>query len=70
MLMPKTTTDTKIKLLCTRVTAQIEEVILQQASQEGLNVSEWLRNLIIKELRERQALPKVLRFPEIEKERR
>lgn len=68
--MPKTASDTKTNLLCTRVTASIEEVISQQAAQEGLTVSEWLRNLIIKELRERQALPKVFRFPEIEKERR
>jgi hypothetical protein len=61
--MPKTGAETKSKLLCTRVTPSIEEVILQQATQEGLTTSEWLRNLIIKELRERNAIQTTFRFP-------
>ena len=63
--MPKTGSETKTKLLCTRVTPSIEEIILQQAMQEGLNLSEWLRNLIIKELRERKAIQTTFRLPSV-----
>ena len=63
--MPKTGSETKTKLLCTRVTPSIEEIILQQAMQEGLNMSEWLRNLIIKELRERKAIQTTFRLPSV-----
>jgi hypothetical protein len=35
------------------------------AHREGLNVSEWLRNLIIGELKRNQVLPNILRAPNI-----
>jgi hypothetical protein len=35
------------------------------ASREGLNTSEWLRNLIILELKKGEALPNVIREPSI-----
>jgi len=58
--MPKTGSETKTRLVCTRLTPTIEGVASQQASQEGLTTSEWVRNLIIKELRERGSLPKII----------
>ncbi len=67
--MPKTGTDVKDSLLCTRVTPLIKKVVLQQASIEGLSSSEWLRNLIVKELRARNALPTVFKVPEVEEEK-
>ncbi len=66
--MPKTRTGAKSDLLCTRVTTPIKEIIGQQASMEGLTPSEWLRNLIVKELRARNALPVVFKLPEIKEE--
>jgi hypothetical protein len=50
-------------LLTVRVTPRIREQVLQQASREGLFASEWLRNLIIAELKQSNSLPKLLREP-------
>ena len=61
--MPKTDGATKEELLCTRITTAIKDAIVQEAQMEGLTPSEWLRNLIVKELKERQALPKTYSFP-------
>jgi len=63
--MPRTGSETKTRLVCTRLAPTIEGIVSQQASQEGLTTSEWVRNLIIKELRERGALPKIIfKLPE------
>jgi len=63
--MPRTETEAKTRLVCTRLTPIIGSVVFQQAAQEGLTPSEWIRNLIIKELRERGSLPKMIfRMPE------
>ena len=35
------------------------------AYREGLSVSEWLRNLIVVELKKNEALPMINRIPEI-----
>jgi antitoxin component of RelBE/YafQ-DinJ toxin-antitoxin module len=61
--MPKTEAEAKNALLITRVTPQIKEVVEQQASREGLTTSEWLRNLIIKELKSENLLPTVFKVP-------
>ncbi|MFQ6076995.1 MAG: hypothetical protein ACE5Z5_12855 [Candidatus Bathyarchaeia archaeon] len=68
--MPRTRAETKSTLLCTRVTASIKDVITQQASREGLTASEWLRNLIVKELQARDVLPTVFKVPQIRVELR
>ncbi len=65
--MPKTEVDSRAELLCTRVTQQIKEAVIHESHVEGLTPSEWLRNLIVKELKERGALPRVYRFPSLEK---
>lgn len=66
--MPKTKAETKATLLCTRVTTPIKDVITQQAAREGLTPSEWLRNLIVKELQARNVLPMVFTVPQIKTE--
>lgn len=66
--MPKIEGDTKAELLCTRVTSVIKEAVMRESRLEGLTTSEWLRNLVVKELKERGALPKVYRFPRLEGE--
>ena len=63
--MPKTESDTKESLMCTRVTPYIKEIIEQQASREGLTPSEWIRNLIIKELKNENLLQMVFKTPKI-----
>ena len=66
--MPRIEGETKAELLCTRVTSLIKEAVLRESQDEGLTTSEWLRNLIVKELKERGALPRVYRFPRLERE--
>ncbi|MHA1711900.1 MAG: hypothetical protein ACTSUS_07570 [Candidatus Freyarchaeota archaeon] len=50
--------------LSVRVTSRIKEVVAQVAHSEGLDVSEWLRNLIVVELKRRESLPIVLMPPD------
>jgi hypothetical protein len=67
--MPKTDSNTKTSLMCTRVTPYIKEVIEQQASREGLTSSEWIRNLIIRELKSENLLQTVFKTPRIREEK-
>ena len=68
--MPKIKAESKGELLCTRVTQIIKEAIIHESQVEGLTASEWLRNIVIKELKERGALQSVYRFPDLEKSSR
>lgn len=61
--MPQKSGTPKTVLLATRVTPRIRDIVVQMASREGLNVSEWMRNLIIMELKRAEALPNILRAP-------
>jgi len=61
--VPRTDSETKAALLTTRVTPQIKDVVEQQASREGLTSSEWLRNLVIRELKRENLLPTVFKVP-------
>jgi len=63
--MPRKSSNPKIVLIATRVTPKIKSIIAQMAYREGLSVSEWLRNLIVVELKRNEALPKINRIPEI-----
>ncbi|MEM2112042.1 MAG: hypothetical protein QXX08_09235 [Candidatus Bathyarchaeia archaeon] len=67
--MPRTDSESKIAQLTTRVTPEIKEVVEQQAFREGLTASEWLRNLIIKELKNENLLPTVFKVPRTRNER-
>lgn len=66
--MPRKNGIPKNILLATRVTPRIRDIIIQMAHREGLNVSEWLRNLIISELKRNEVLPNVLRAPNFKME--
>ena len=66
--MPQKTGTPKTVLLATRVTPRIRDIVVQMSAREGLNVSEWLRNLIIMELKRSEALPNVLRAPNFDLE--
>jgi hypothetical protein len=61
--MGRSSGNTKDVLLATRVTPRISENVKQMAYREGLNVSEWLRNLIVAELKEHDVLPSRIREP-------
>ncbi len=65
--MPKIEGNSRDELLCTRVTLVIKEAVIHESQVEGLTPSEWLRNLVVKELKERGALQRVYRFPSLEK---
>lgn len=60
-MMPQKSGTPKNVLLATRVTPRIRDIVVQMSHREGLNVSEWLRNLIINELKRNEALPNVIR---------
>lgn len=66
--MPQKSGTPKNVLLATRVTPRIRDIVVQMAQREGLNVSEWLRNLIISELKRNEVLPTVLRAPNLKLE--
>jgi hypothetical protein len=63
MMMGRSNGHTKDILLATRVTPRISENVKQLAYREGLNVSEWLRNLIVAELKKTNSLPSRLKEP-------
>ncbi len=67
--MPKIDSDSKASLMCTRVTPYIKEIIEQQASREGLTPSEWIRNLIIKELKNENLLQMTFKTPKVREEK-
>lgn len=66
--MPQKYGTPKNVLLATRVTPRIRDIVVQMSQREGLNVSEWLRNLIIGELKRNEALPNVIRAPNLKLE--
>jgi len=54
----------KSVLLATRVTPGINDKIKQLAFREGLYVSEWIRHLIVSELKSQNMLGNSLRLPQ------
>ena len=63
--MPKIDGEIKTSLISTKVTTRIRDIIIQQASREGITTSEWLRKLIIKELKNENLLPMVFKTPKV-----
>jgi len=63
--MPKIGGEIKTSLISTKVTSRIREIIIQQASREGITISEWLRKLIIKELKSENLLSIVFKTPKV-----
>ncbi len=68
--MPKTRYEPKNAIIYLRVTKTIKDLIVHQAAQEGISPSEWLRKIIVKELRERNAIPTLFKVPEVEERRK
>jgi len=62
--MPRNNANPKTVLLATRVTPRIKHIIVQLAQREGLAVSEWLRNIVVMELKRNSALPAMIQVPE------
>ncbi len=62
--MPRKSLNPKTVLIATRVTPKIKNIIAQMAYREGLSVSEWIRNLIVVELKKNEALPIIQRVQE------
>jgi hypothetical protein len=60
--MPRKSSNPKTVLIATRVTPKIKSIMTQMAHREGLSVSEWLRNLIVMELKKNDALPLIHRL--------
>ena len=54
--MPRSRGEYKERLISTRVTLRIAEAVQSAADSEGLTISEWMRNLIIKELKARKLI--------------
>ena len=54
--MPRSKGKIKGMLLSTRVTDRIATLAERAAEMDGLTLSEWVRSIIIKELRERGLL--------------
>ena len=63
--MGRSNATSKTILVATRVTPRIKELVEQMAYREGLNVSEWVRNIIINELKRTQMLSNQIREPKI-----
>jgi len=55
--------NAKTILLATRVTPRINELIKQMAYREGLHISEWIRNVIVNELKENGLIHTKIRQP-------
>jgi hypothetical protein len=49
-----------------RLNPRIAELVSQVASSEGMNVSEWIRSLIVEELKRRGLLPMITPSLEVE----
>ncbi|MBS3782750.1 MAG: hypothetical protein KGY76_09545 [Candidatus Thermoplasmatota archaeon] len=67
--MPKTTGDRKTELVATRLTPSLKQAVRKEAEREGRDISEWLRNLLIQELRDRDSLPDRLSIGDLEDDR-
>ena len=61
--MGRATGVPKSVLLATRVTPAINEKVKQVAFREGLYVSEWIRQLIVSELKSQDMLGRPLQAP-------
>ena len=62
--VPKQDGTFKGVFMCTRITSPIKELILEEAKAQGLTPSEWLRHLILRELKERRTIPRVSSSPD------
>ena len=64
--MSRKNLNSKSVLIATRVTPHIKDIVTRIAEREGLNVAEWMRNLVVAELKKYGALPTVFTIPGLE----
>jgi hypothetical protein len=63
MIMGRSRGEPKSILLGTMVVSRIRDHVIQLADREGLNTSEWIRSLILTELKKNNSIPKQIREP-------
>jgi hypothetical protein len=56
----------KSTIIALRLNPRIAELVSQVASNDGMNVSEWIRTLIVEELKRRGLLPMATPSLEVE----
>jgi len=54
--MPRKSGDKKSDIVATRLTPSVKRIVEHEAHSEGVDTSEWIRNLIIQELNRRGVL--------------
>ncbi|GEM_PF-3346875 len=54
--MPRKSGDKKSDIVATRLTPALKRIVEREAHSEGVDTSEWIRNLIIQELNRREVL--------------
>jgi len=57
--MSTSNAERKKVLLSVRITREAKAIVEIEASKDGVKISEWIRNLIIKELSERKLASKI-----------
>jgi hypothetical protein len=64
--MGRSRSTPKSKLIVTRVTPRIRRIIESVALSEGLYTSEWVRKVIVKELKNSKLLTPIIEHPIVE----
>ena len=64
--MGRSSSTPKTELIATRVTPRISRIIKAIAASEGLYASEWVRKVIIKELKSSKLLTTSINHPILE----
>lgn len=60
--MPRKSGDKKSSIIATRLTPDLKRIVEHESHREGMDMSEWIRNLIIQELNRRGALSRKFTF--------
>lgn len=60
--MPRKSGDKKSDVVATRLTPSLKRIVEKEAHSEGVDTSEWIRNLIIQELKRRGVLSRKFSF--------
>ena len=60
--MPRKSGDRKSVIVATRLTPSLKRIVEREARGEGVDMSEWIRGLIIRELNRRGVLSKKFSF--------
>jgi len=64
--MPKIRRKKRTIIMNVRMTPEIKDAVDNASSREWLSVSDWIRNIVVNELRARNLLPATYVLPEID----